>query len=312
MSLKEKMIRSGLRMGNVKNLYSVPETEFVIEIKKRNSKRTFEIPDERGYDYEEIPVLEKYRALVCRKGETPSERAVLYIFGGDFLQGREDTDLDILHRLAQETGLDIWFPFYPLCIERTALRAYDMVLDTYRQMVRRYGEGNVSVVGSSSGGTLAVGIPLYINYLKNAGNDTDADPRAELPTPRRIICVSPLEIPWNDEEKNAMALVSYKDDVIDYAIFDILEKYMMHGRDIPDFMLHPTRGDFTGMNDLTIYYSSTEVFGGAAPYFRQACDKYQVPCRIDIADDMLHNYAMMPYFSEGKAKFDEIVRLLGK
>lgn len=55
-----------------------------------------------------------------------------------------------------------------------------MAFECYRQMIERYGEGNVSTCGFSSGGALAIGIVLHNNAI-----------RGELPQPRHIVAVSP-------------------------------------------------------------------------------------------------------------------------
>ena len=31
--------------------------------------------------------------------------------------GPDKGDLPVMHKLCRETGCDVWFPFYPLCME---------------------------------------------------------------------------------------------------------------------------------------------------------------------------------------------------
>ena len=98
-----------------------------------------------------------------------------------------------MRKLSFETGCDVWFPFYPLCTEHCITESYAMVYECYRQMIERYGAGNVSTCGFSSGGALALGIAAH--------NNAQPEP---LPQPRHIVAVSPGEVPWNAAEKARM------------------------------------------------------------------------------------------------------------
>ena len=49
----------------------------------------------------------------------------------------------------RDTGCDVWFPFYPLCVEHCITETYDMAYECYRRMIELYGGGNVSTCGFS-------------------------------------------------------------------------------------------------------------------------------------------------------------------
>ena len=111
-------------------------------------------------------------------------------------------------KLCRETGCDVWFPFYPLCMEHCITETYAMVYECYRKMIALYGGGNVSTCGFSSGGALALGIAAH--------NNAQPEP---LPQPRHIVAVSPGEVPWNDAEKARMQALNERDVSIDYALW---------------------------------------------------------------------------------------------
>ncbi len=104
--------------------------------------------------------------------------------------GSDKGDVSVAGKLAKETDCDVWFPYYPLFIAHCITERYDMAFECYRQMIERYGAGNVSTCGFSSGGALAIGIALHNNAIS-----------AGLPQPRHIVAVSPGEVPWNSEEE---------------------------------------------------------------------------------------------------------------
>ena len=207
-----------------------------------------------------------------------------------------------MRKLCRETGCDVWFPFYPLCMEHCITETYAMVYECYRKMITLYGGGNVSTCGFSSGGALALGIAAH--------NNAQPEP---LPQPRHIVVVSPGEVPWNDAERARMQALNERDVSIDYAFMVTVEKFMRHGcKNVPDYMLSGSRGDFTGVGDIHFFYSADEVLYGALPDFENACKRANVPYTVSARPKMVHCYCMLPIFKEAKEGFAKIVDILKK
>ena len=216
--------------------------------------------------------------------------------------GPDKGDLPVMRKLCHETGCDVWFPFYPLCMEHCITETYVMVYECYRKMITLYGGGNVSTCGFSSGGALALGIAAH--------NNAQPEP---LPQPRHIVAVSPGEVPWNDAEKARMQALNERDVSIDYAFMVTVEKFMRHGCEkVPDYMLSGSRGDFTGVCDIHFFYSADEVLYGALPDFEEACKRANVPYTVSARPKMVHCYCMLPIFKEAKEDFAKIVDILKK
>ena len=256
--------------------------------------------DKKAY-YETVTV-NGFPCLIVRQKPTPSERAILYFFGGGMVIGPDKGDLPVMRKLSRESGCDVWFPFYPLCTEHCITETYDMAYECYRRMIALYGGGNVSTCGFSSGGALALGIAAH--------NNAQPEP---LPQPRHIVAVSPGEVPWNDAEKARMQALNAKDVAIDYAFMVTVEKFLRHGQpDVPDYMISGSRGDFSGVGDIHFFYSADEVLYGALPDFEAACAKAGVPYTAFARPGMVHCYCMLPCFREAKEDFAKITDILRK
>ena len=246
--------------------------------------------------------MNDFPCLIVREAEKPSKRAILYFFGGGMVIGPDKGDLPVMRKLMRDTGCDVWFPFYPLCMEHCITETYDMIYACYRRMIGLYGGGNVSTCGFSSGGALALGIAAH--------NNAQAEP---LPQPRHIVAVSPGEVPWNDAEKSRMQELNAKDVAIDYAFMVTVEKFMRHGcENVPDYMISGSRGDFTGVGDIHFFYSADEVLYGALPDFEEACKRAKVPYTAFARPKMVHCYCMLPIFREAKEDFAKITDILKK
>ncbi len=301
MSIFASLLRSAYKLSGAKKAFRLPEDEILKVIEKQNRNRGVFTPTDNKAHYETIDV-NGFPCLIVRQSEKPAERAILYFFGGGMVIGPDKGDLPVMRKLGRDTGCDVWFPFYPLCIGHCITETYDMAFECYRRMTDIYGGGNVSTCGFSSGGALALGIAAHNNALGQP-----------LPQPRHIVAVSPGEVPWNDAENERMQTLNETDVAIDYAFMVLVEKFMRHGQDnVPDYMISGSRGDFSGVGDIFFVYSSDEVLYGALPDFENACKRASVPCTAFARPKMVHCYPMLPYFKEAKEDFAKITEVLRK
>lgn len=253
MGIFASLLRGAYKLSGAKKAFGLPEDELIRVIEKQNKNRGVFVPIDHKAYYEMITV-NGFKCLIVRQNPQPSNRAILYFFGGGMVIGTDKGDLPVMRKLNRETGCDVWFPFYPLCMEHCITETYAMAYECYRKMIAIYGGGNVSTCGFSSGGALALGIAAHNN----------AQPKP-LPQPRHIVAVSPGEVPWNDAEKARMQALNDKDVSIDYAFTVTVEKFMRHGQDnVPDYMISGSRGDFSGVGDIFFVYSADEVLYGAS------------------------------------------------
>lgn len=301
MSVFASLLRGAYRLSGAKKAFGLPEAEIREVIAKQNRHRGVFTPTDRKACYETV-MVNGFPCLVVRENPEPADRAILYFFGGGMVIGPDKGDLPVMRKLMRDTGCDVWFPFYPLCMEHCITDTYAMVYGCYRKMIGIYGGGNVSTCGFSSGGALALGIAAH--------NNAQPEP---LPQPRHIVAVSPGEVPWNDAEKARMQALNGRDVAIDYAFMVTVEKFMRHGQEnVPDYMISGSRGDFSGVGDIHFFYSADEVLYGALPDFEEACKRAGVPYTAFARPKMVHCYCMLPYFKEAREDFAKITAILKK
>ena len=112
---------------------------------------------------------------------------------------------------------------------------------------------------------------------------------------------------------SAMQANNPKDMMVDYAFMEKVEKYEKQGRDdVPEFMIHISKGNLRGVDHIHFVYSTDEVLYGAKQNFIDACKKYGVKYSVRERPGMIHCYAMLPYFRESKEDFEEIAQILAK
>ncbi len=140
MSIFASILRSVYKLSGAKKAFALPEDALRKEIEKQNRHRGVFTPTDRKVYYETIAV-NGFPCLIVREHPKPSERAILYFFGGGMVIGPDKGDLPVMRKLCRETGCDVWFPFYPLCMEHCITETYAMVYECYRKMITLYGGG---------------------------------------------------------------------------------------------------------------------------------------------------------------------------
>ena len=226
------------------------------------------------------------RPLLCMRHKDGGRKLILYIIGGGMVKAPRHEAILRAVRMAKVTGKDVFIPYYPLCTDHPASAAYEMILATYRRILRDYAPENVALLGTSSGGNLALGLIAHMNALG-----------LDLPKPAVIFALSPATCPDSREEYRLMKAHDRTDFMIPAKFLHTLEKIMRRGSDsVKDYMVHLKKGDYTGCPPVRLVYADTETLYGGCPGIEAALKKYGVPYQKIIGKGMFHCYPiyMMP------------------
>lgn len=347
MSLRYKMAMSTLKMFSNKEIFKMPYEEMLKNLHVYSRKQKFKVPSGGKCVFGRRRTTDGFQILTMRvRKNAKSERAILFLTNGEYIMDPDESDANVAADIAKASGCDLWMPYVPLLPDYTIRRVYDVVLETYAMLSAEYGEKNVNILGSLSGGGLALGLVPHMNALKNesdspsgcpaGGQDTTSgsdgtvrivkpDGRSsssettdmdvsDLETPRCIIAVSPTCIPTTDAEREEMSKRSEDDIMIDAGFpAHRLELFCRAADDrevIPAYMLNPSCGDLTGQPPTHICFGGAEVLSALAPAFEDALSKYDIPHTITVEKGMCHGYALMNFFPEGTRAFKEIISYL--
>ena len=296
MSFRYNVAKKALASAGYKNLYSLSAEDMVNQVEAFNKKRKFKVPNDGKCEYSDIPVMEgKYHCLSMQKNKEHSEKAILYLYGGGLVLGPDESDISTAKDFGRDCGQDVWFPYYPLCVNICVLDAYEMVFDTYKKMINVYGAENITVLGFFSGAMLAIGLGLYNNAQGKI-----------LPMPRRIIAVSPLCCPENEDQYDEMLRLNDKDIMMEARFTKTIRELMRAGIEIPEYMYCGPKGNFSGMPEINFWYGEDEVLSAMADAFADACKAADVPYTMTIGEGMCHCYPQVTFFPEGKAAREKV------
>ena len=310
MSVAYKIASTIVRLAGVKKVFLKNKEEMLEYAKGKNSKAVFDLDkarkraERKNYDLIVRDVM-GYRLISYQKNKSHAEGAVLYLFGGGMITQPDKLDFALSERIMEQTGKDVWFLFYPLCSEDVKIdKTYEVSFETYRLMTESYKAENISVLGFSSGACLAIGIFLHNNAIGRP-----------VKMPGKIISVSPGGIPdvnlkENKEIWERVNALNHKDIIIEPTYFKTAREITKGDKDLPEYMLDGTVGDFTDFPKTYFYYGENECLYAFAEEFKKAMEKYKAPYELIVGKGMCHCYPLARFFREGRQAQDEIIELL--
>lgn len=299
MSLKYELLKRLVKASGLKKRWVGASTEDLLEARRKQNARN-SIPElqDDAFDISQIKVMGFPVLRLIHKKR--ANRANLFLIGGGMISAPRPGSIKKALRFARETGLDLFIPYYPLCTDWPLTKAYEMIHATYTEMLRDYAPDRVSVLGTSSGGNLALGMVPYIN-----------DGHGDTPMPGHIMAISPGTCVETDEEWQRMLELDKVDVAIPAQYMKTAVEIMRHGDDsVPDYMIWLQKGDFTNCPRVTFIYGSDETLYACAPSFEAAMKKYGVNYRMIVGEGMFHCYPVFPIVKEAKEGWDMMVQLM--
>lgn len=297
MSIYYKIFSFFIKLIGVKKIFLLPKDKILNYARRQNQKPSFKIPNEEGLYFEDKVFLSQRLIIVHSKNKNPG--AILFLFGGGYITNPDKRDLSLAKKICRETGKDVWFYFYPLCINNSIVKTYSSTVKVYDEMTKIYDKEPLSILGFSSGASLGLGILLYINannlYLK---------------MPREIIASSPGGCLSDELDIDKLKKLNEKDILVDYKYFETAKEIMTKGEAVPDYMLYPYRGDFKNFPMTYLYYGSNEVIYAFAPLFEKALKNYGVKYKLVVGEGLCHCYPLLSIFKEGREAQEEIINIL--
>ena len=300
MSFTYKILEKFVKLIRIKKIFLLPEDKILNYARRQNQKPSFKVLDEEDLYFEDKIFLSQ--RLIILHSKNKRSGAILYLFGGGYITNPDKRDLNLAKKICRETGKDVWFYFYPLCVENSIVKTYASTVKVYEEMTKTYNEEDkepLYLIGFSSGASLALGICLYINENK-----------LDIRMPREIIASSPGGCLCEELDMDRVRKLNEKDIIVDYKYFETAKNIMTKDEDVPDYMLYPFRGNFKNFPMTYLYYGSYEVIYAFAPLFEAALKNYGINYKLIVGKGLCHCYPLLSIFKEGKVAQGEIINIL--
>jgi len=219
---------------------------------------------------------------------------VLYLHGGAYVVDILAPHWTLIERLVRDARVTATVPLYPLAPEADLGAALDYVLGVYLTLIEHVPPSEVTVMGDSAGGGLALALAQRLAALGQ-------------PQPWRLILLSP----WLDISMSNPEISSVEPDDPYLSTAAALEAAVLYAG--PARLTHPVAsplyGDMTGLPPLTVFSGSRDILARDARRLRDLVRAQGATIDLYEHPGMIHIFMLFPV-PEAEAAQDRIIALL--
>ncbi|MDX3683568.1 MULTISPECIES: alpha/beta hydrolase fold domain-containing protein [unclassified Streptomyces] len=229
---------------------------------------------------------------VVGEGDRPKGHA-LYLHGGAWINEITSHHWRLIALLASTAGIRIVVPIYPLAPHGTAVTVVPRAAGLLRGLVAEHGAGQVSVIGDSAGGQIALSAGLLL--------------REEGIALRRTVLISPaLDLRLDNPEIDA---VEPRDPWL--ARPGIRGAIDLWRADLPldDPRVSPLLADLAGLGPLAVFSGTVDITYPDVRLLVSRARAAGVEVDFHEAQGMVHVYPLLP-IPEGRAARTAMAALL--
>lgn len=248
----------------------------------RENRRPVRIPRYfRGFFAED----EKFHAstgfeMQAFRHNAASRKLILYLHGGAFIYPPVFFHWRFLHDLALRTHCDALLPVYPKSPEYDCEYSVKTLLEYYKSISDSGQYDEIHLVGDSAGACLCLVVAQEAH--KNGW---------QKPTSSTLL--SPCVDLSHTKEKEMLALQD-SDSMLQYDRIVILNAIWQGQLSAQHPWVSPVFGDFSGIDNLSVYYGSDEILQPDDLFLKETYEKAGKTGLFREFEGMFHTFAMFP------------------
>ena len=233
-----------------------------------------------GMSWETFQLDEMNCAWIRPHRSYDHRKVILYCHGGGYTSGTLGYSRILGSKLSLVTGLQVMsFEYrlapehpYPAAVE-DALQAWDHL------MYLGYGARDITVVGDSAGGNLAL---VLCRRLRAMGRML----------PSALVLMSP----WTDMTASGPSYTERQelDPMLTMEYIRAVRSAYAGGANLSDGDLSPLFGDFSSFPPTLIQVGTHEILYSDAEALYQKLKALHIPCTFEVYEDMWHVFQMFP------------------
>jgi triacylglycerol lipase len=215
----------------------------------------------------------------------PSGKYVVAIHGGAYVD--QPTVLHWLSytQMVRKTDATVVVPIYPLVPDGTAATVVPSIVELISCQIEAHGAANVSVVGDSAGGGLALSA---VQLLVSEGK----------PVPSSMV----LESPWLDVTMSNPNIALVNDPVLNRAELQ-QDGLLWAGTLSPtDPLVSPLYGSLAGLPPIYVYSGSGDMLAPDVLVLQQKAIAEGAPISFVLRSGEIHDWALLPVLDGGQVQ----------
>jgi acetyl esterase/lipase len=222
----------------------------------------------------------------------PSRKLLLYLHGGAFIYPPVFFHWRFLHDLALRTHCDALLPVYPKSPEYDCEYSVKTLLEYYQSISESNQYDEIHLVGDSAGACLCLVVAQEAH--KNGWQK-----------PLTTTLLSPC-VDLSHTKEAAMRALQDKDTMLQLDRVITLNAIWQGNLPAKHPWVSPVFGDFSGVDNLYVYYGSDEILQPDDLFLKETYEKAGKTGHFYEYEGMFHTFAMFP-IPEGFRALKEIV-----
>ncbi|AEV28806.1 esterase/lipase [Sphaerochaeta pleomorpha str. Grapes] len=236
------------------------------------------------------------KCVTTVSGKAPDGRHLLFFHGGSYVVEASAFHRRLIRALASKYPLTISFVDYPLAPESTWKATKAMVLETYREVVRRYPDHTFFLFGDSAGGGLALALLQALRDEKI------------VPFPKKTVLCSP----WLDLALQNKQIADYDpiDPVLSVEGLRYAASLYSGGDDLSIPFLSPLFGTLDNLGEILLYAGTHEIFFPDCLLLQEKVGKAKdSSLSLVLGEGLMHDWVLFPSkeAKEVPAQIDEFL-----
>ena len=263
---------------------------------RRESRRPVRVPRYfRGYFTEEKFVASNGFEMQVFRHDHASRQLILYLHGGAFIYPPVFFHWRFLHDLCVRSHYDALMPVYPKAPEYLCSFAVPTLLDFYKNIAESDNYDKIHLVGDSAGAHLCLVVAQEV--AKNGWQK-----------PASLTLLSPC-VDLSHTKKQEMRALQDKDPMLQLDRIITLNAIWQGELDAKHPWVSPVFGDFSGVDNLNVYFGSDEILKPDSLFLKETYEKIGKTGKFKEFEGMFHTFAMFP-IPEGFEVVREIVKII--
>ena len=248
---------------------------------RRENRRPVRVPRYfRGYFTEKKFMASTGFEMQVFRHDENTRKLILYLHGGAFIYPPVFFHWRFLHDLCLRTHCDALLPVYPKSPEYTCAFSVQTLLDFYKSISDSKQYDEIHFVGDSAGACLC--LVLAQEAHKNGWQK-----------PKTSLLLSPCVDLSHTKEADMRALQD-KDTMLQLDRVIMLNAIWQGDLPVKHPWVSPVFGDFSGVDNLYVYYGSDEILQPDDLFLKETYEKAGKTGHFYEYEGMFHTFEMFP------------------
>ena len=233
-----------------------------------------------GFEMQVFKHLDKHSSAL-RQAQGPQKRKlILYLHGGAYIYPPVFFHWRFLHDLALRTHCNALMPVYPKSPEYDCEYSVKTILEYYQSISESKEYDEIHLVGDSAGGCLCliVAQEAHKNGWQKPSTTTLLSPCVDL----------------SHTQEAAMRALQEKDTMLQLDRVIALNAIWQGNLPAQHPWVSPVFGDFSGVDNLNVYYGSDEILQPDDIFLKETYEKAGKTGHFHEYEGMFHTFVMFP------------------